>query len=76
MADPKGFLTTRQRELPARRPVPVRLMDERLSTVTARPREGGGLVVTVRLPSQAGSLPWQWRHSQRLSTSSTIPETR
>ncbi len=27
MADPKGFLTTRERELPARRPVPVRLMD-------------------------------------------------
>jgi glutamate synthase (NADPH) small chain len=29
MADPKGFLTTRQRELPPRRPVPVRLMDWR-----------------------------------------------
>jgi glutamate synthase (NADPH/NADH) small chain len=27
MADPKGFLTHRQRELPARRPVPVRLED-------------------------------------------------
>ncbi|WP_105565215.1 glutamate synthase subunit beta [Microbacterium halophytorum] len=27
MADPKGFLTTTQRELPARRPVPVRIMD-------------------------------------------------
>ena len=27
MADPKGFLNTRQRELPARRPVPIRLMD-------------------------------------------------
>ncbi len=27
MADPKGFLTTRSRELPARRPVPIRLMD-------------------------------------------------
>ncbi len=27
MADPKGFLTIRQRELPARRPVPVRIMD-------------------------------------------------
>jgi glutamate synthase (NADPH) small chain len=29
MADPKGFLTARERELPARRPVPVRLMDWR-----------------------------------------------
>ena len=27
MADPKGFLTTTERELPARRPVPVRIMD-------------------------------------------------
>ncbi|WP_193598880.1 glutamate synthase subunit beta [Microbacterium sp. YJN-G] len=27
MADPKGFLKTTQRELPARRPVPVRIMD-------------------------------------------------
>ncbi|HEU4849603.1 MAG TPA: glutamate synthase, partial [Terrimesophilobacter sp.] len=27
MADPKGFLKTRSRELPARRPVPIRLMD-------------------------------------------------
>ncbi len=27
MADPQGFLKTRQRELPARRPVPVRLRD-------------------------------------------------
>lgn len=27
MADPKGFLNIRQRELPARRPVPIRLMD-------------------------------------------------
>ena len=27
MADPKGFLKTRARELPARRPVPIRLMD-------------------------------------------------
>jgi glutamate synthase (NADPH/NADH) small chain len=27
MADPKGFLTTRDRELPTRRPVPVRIMD-------------------------------------------------
>ncbi|TPW71012.1 glutamate synthase subunit beta [Schumannella sp. 10F1B-5-1] len=27
MADPKGFLTTRERELPARRPVALRLMD-------------------------------------------------
>ena len=27
MADPKGFLTTRSRELPARRPVAIRLMD-------------------------------------------------
>ena len=29
MADPQGFLTVRQRELPARRPVPVRLRDWR-----------------------------------------------
>ena len=29
MADPKGFLTNRDRELPARRPVPIRLMDWR-----------------------------------------------
>jgi glutamate synthase (NADPH) small chain len=27
VADPRGFLTTRDRELPARRPVPVRIMD-------------------------------------------------
>ncbi len=29
MADPRGFLTTRERELPTRRPVPVRIMDWR-----------------------------------------------
>jgi glutamate synthase (NADPH) small chain len=29
VADPKGFLTVRDRELPARRPVPIRLMDWR-----------------------------------------------
>jgi len=29
VADPKGFLKTRERELPARRPVPIRLMDWR-----------------------------------------------
>jgi glutamate synthase (NADPH/NADH) small chain len=29
MADPKGFLSTRERELPKRRPVPLRLMDWR-----------------------------------------------
>ena len=29
MADPQGFLHTRERELPQRRPVPVRLMDWR-----------------------------------------------
>ena len=29
MADPRGFLSTRDRELPRRRPVPVRLMDWR-----------------------------------------------
>ncbi|HET7305270.1 MAG TPA: glutamate synthase subunit beta [Segeticoccus sp.] len=29
MADPRGFLTVRDRELPERRPVPVRLMDWR-----------------------------------------------
>jgi len=29
MADPKGFLTTRERELPPRRPVPVRIQDWR-----------------------------------------------
>ena len=27
MADPRGFLNTRERELPERRPVPIRLMD-------------------------------------------------
>ena len=27
MADPRGFLTDRERELPTRRPVPIRLMD-------------------------------------------------
>ena len=27
MADPQGFLTTRERELPTRRPVPVRIRD-------------------------------------------------
>ena len=27
MADPQGFLHTRERELPTRRPVPVRIMD-------------------------------------------------
>ncbi|MES1171398.1 MAG: glutamate synthase, partial [Actinomycetota bacterium] len=27
MADPRGFLTTRDRELPASRPVPLRLLD-------------------------------------------------
>lgn len=27
MADPKGFLTTTEREVPARRPVPIRLLD-------------------------------------------------
>ncbi len=27
MADPKGFLTVTERELPARRPIPVRIMD-------------------------------------------------
>ncbi|CAN5353382.1 glutamate synthase subunit beta [soil metagenome] len=27
MADPKGFLKTQERELPARRPIPVRIMD-------------------------------------------------
>lgn len=29
MADPKGFLSQRERELPARRPVPIRIMDWR-----------------------------------------------
>ena len=29
MADPKGFLTTPRRELPARRPVDVRILDWR-----------------------------------------------
>ena len=29
MADPQGFLTTRERELPRRRPVPIRLQDWR-----------------------------------------------
>ena len=29
MVDPRGFLTVRERELPPRRPVPLRLMDWR-----------------------------------------------
>ncbi|MFP5334205.1 MAG: glutamate synthase subunit beta [Actinomycetes bacterium] len=38
MADPKGFLTVRERELPPRRPVPVRLKDWR--EVYAEQEEG------------------------------------
>ncbi|UYG16429.1 glutamate synthase subunit beta [Brachybacterium huguangmaarense] len=48
MADPRGFLTTRDRELPARRPVPVRLMDWR---EVYEVREKGQLGVVSR---QAG----------------------
>ena len=48
MADPRGFLTNRDRELPARRPVPVRLMDWR---EVYEAREKGTLSVVSR---QAG----------------------
>jgi glutamate synthase (NADPH/NADH) small chain len=48
MADPRGFLRTRDRELPARRPVPVRLMDWR---EVYEAREKGTLSVVSR---QAG----------------------
>lgn len=45
MADPKGFLKTRERELPARRPVALRLMDwkevyEQGDTATVRKQAG------------------------------------
>ncbi len=45
MADPKGFLKTRERELPARRPVALRLMDwkevyEQGDTATLRKQAG------------------------------------
>ncbi|HEY8914564.1 glutamate synthase subunit beta [Lacisediminihabitans sp.] len=45
MADPKGFLKTRERELPARRPVSLRLMDwkevyEQGDTATVRKQAG------------------------------------
>ena len=45
MADPKGFLKTRERELPARRPVALRLMDwkevyEQGDTATIRKQAG------------------------------------
>ncbi|MDO5662356.1 MAG: glutamate synthase subunit beta [Brachybacterium sp.] len=48
MADPRGFLTHRERELPARRPVPLRLMDWR---EVYEVREQGDLAVLSR---QAG----------------------
>ncbi|MGP9537076.1 glutamate synthase subunit beta [Brachybacterium sp. AOP43-C2-M15] len=48
MADPRGFLRYRDRELPARRPVPVRLMDWR---EVYEAREKGTLSVVSR---QAG----------------------
>jgi glutamate synthase (NADPH/NADH) small chain len=48
MADPRGFLKTRDRELPARRPVPLRLMDWR---EVYESREQGRLGVVSR---QAG----------------------
>ncbi|MCS6710580.1 glutamate synthase subunit beta [Brachybacterium sp. EF45031] len=48
MADPRGFLTTRSRELPVARPVPVRLMDWR---EVYEAREKGELGVVSR---QAG----------------------
>ncbi|WP_165064576.1 glutamate synthase subunit beta [Marisediminicola senii] len=45
MADPRGFLKTRERELPPRRPVPLRLMDwkevyEQGDTATVRAQAG------------------------------------
>ena len=48
MADPRGFLRHRDRELPARRPVPLRLMDWR---EVYEAREKGELGVVSR---QAG----------------------
>ncbi|MGO1896873.1 MAG: glutamate synthase, partial [Brachybacterium sp.] len=48
MADPRGFLRYRDRELPARRPVPLRLMDWR---EVYEAREQGTLDVVSR---QAG----------------------
>jgi glutamate synthase (NADPH/NADH) small chain len=42
MADPKGFLKTRERELPARRPVPIRLQDWR-EVYEKRPEDGPAL---------------------------------
>jgi glutamate synthase (NADPH) small chain len=40
VADPKGFLTVRQRELPPRRPVPVRIQDWREVYEDTRHQEG------------------------------------
>ncbi len=42
MADPKGFLKVQERELPARRPVPVRLMDGKRSTSSRSPARSSG----------------------------------
>lgn len=42
MADPRGFLTTRERELPTRRPVPIRLQDWR-EVYEQRPEDAGAL---------------------------------
>ncbi len=42
MADPKGFLKWRERELPARRPVPIRLQDWR-EVYEKRPEDGPAL---------------------------------
>ncbi|MFV0253654.1 MAG: glutamate synthase subunit beta [Beutenbergiaceae bacterium] len=42
MGDPKGFLKTRERELPQRRPVPIRLQDWR-EVYQERPEDGPAL---------------------------------
>ncbi|MFV0427570.1 MAG: glutamate synthase subunit beta [Beutenbergiaceae bacterium] len=42
MGDPRGFLKTRQRELPQRRPVPIRLQDWR-EVYESRPEDGPAL---------------------------------
>jgi len=50
MADPRGFLTVRQRELPPSRPVPVRLLDYRDVQVDV----AGSAPNAARLSAQAG----------------------
>ncbi|HWS57964.1 MAG TPA: glutamate synthase, partial [Actinotalea sp.] len=49
MADPRGFLTVRQRELPPSRPVPVRLLDYRDVQADVR----GSAANEARLRTQA-----------------------